>query len=156
MRCGASTVNVWCHFVNLNHHQRINPSSLPLPLSVSLVCSNDYYYLFTSYNSVSHHTWFHHSIQRSVDGYSNACHGRHLRNQGDAPIGETEHIPEIPWNSTDGRSAHTVGHFERFKPISLWSNRWQCSRPGVHDFLTKPVSLESLNKIIEWGSIKAL
>jgi osomolarity two-component system response regulator SSK1 len=26
----------------------------------------------------------------------------------------------------------------------------------MHDFLTKPVSLESLNKIIEWGSIKAL
>ena len=27
-----------------------------------------------------------------IDGYSNACHGRHLRDQRDPPVGEAERI----------------------------------------------------------------
>ena len=50
---------------------------------------------------------------RSVDGYSNICHGRHLRDQGD--------LHSVPCNSTDGRSAHIVGHV--VKPASFICHR---------------------------------
>jgi hypothetical protein len=70
---------------------------------------------------------------RSVDGYSNICHGRHLRDQGDPH--------SVPCNSTDGRSAH----------ISFICHRCGLDRviiticmaalaAGCNDFLTKSVS----------------
>ena len=47
-----------------------------------------------------------------IDGYSNARHGRHLRDQGDPSIREAEQLAGLPGNSSDGRSAHSVRRFE--------------------------------------------
>lgn len=64
--------------------------------------------------------------------------------------------------STDSRSASTPQYRSSVIIVALTASSLQADRvaalaAGCNDFLTKPVSLEWLNnKIIEWGSIKAL
>lgn len=64
--------------------------------------------------------------------------------------------------STDSRSASTPQYRSSVIIVALTASSLQADRvaalaAGCNDFLTKPVSLQWLNnKIIEWGSIKAL